>query len=176
MGYQGGEAASVTLCKHLSDQDPRVRIAVAQALRDLADPSTAPCLLPLLADEDADVRCAAAGALGRIGSPASAKPLADALAQPGQPLLVRRSLAAALVRTAHPETQATLLAALSDPDPQVRGYAAEALGLIGDESTYAALSAAASDEGALLKGTVGSQARQALIMLERRGRRSHPTG
>jgi HEAT repeat protein len=178
MGYQGGEAASVTLCKHLADSESRVRAAVALALRELADPSAVPCLLPLLADEDPEVRCAAAGALGRIGSPATAKPMADALTFPGQPLLVRRALAAALVRTAHPEVQPVLIAALSsgparDPDPQVRGYAAEALGQIGDETAHAALSAASSDEGALLQGTVGSRARQALAMLERRGRRSH---
>jgi HEAT repeat protein len=172
MGYQGGEAASVTLCKHLADPDPRVRVAVASALRDLADPSSADCLLPLLADEDSDVRCTTAGALGQIGSPVSAKPMADTLLLPGQPLLVRRALAAALVRTAHPEAQSALLAALSDPDPQVRGYAAEALGHIGNEAAIPALAAASSDETALLQGTVGSQARQALAMLERRGRRS----
>jgi HEAT repeat protein len=175
MGYQGGEAASVTLCKHVSDRDPRVRVAVAGALRDLVDPNAVSCLLPLLADENTEVRCTAASALGHIGSPASAKPLADALAEPGQPLLFRRALAAALVRAAHPEAQPVLLVALSDPDPQVRGYAAEALGQVGDEAAYAALSAARSDESALLRGTVGSQAREALVMLERRGRRSHHT-
>jgi HEAT repeat protein len=173
MGYQGGEAASVTLCKHLADPESHVRVAVASALRDIADPSAVPCLLPLLADENADVRRAVAGALGRIGSPATAKPMADALSEPDQPLLVRRALAAALVRTAHPEAKPTLLAALSDPDPQVRGYAAEALGQIGDESTHAALSTTATDKSILLNGTVGSRARQALAMLERRGRRSH---
>ena len=103
--------------------------------------------------------------------------MADALILPGQPLLVRRALAAALVRTAHPEVQPILLTVLStgperDPDPQVRGYAVEVLGQIGDETAYAALSAATSDESALLHGTVGSRARQALAMLERRGRRS----
>jgi HEAT repeat protein len=175
MGYQGGEAASVTLCKHLTDPVSRVRVAVALALSHLADPSAVPCLLPVLADEDPAVRCAAASALGRTGSPAAAKPMADALSEPAQPLLVRRALAAALVRTAHPEAQPALLAALSDSDPQVRGYAAEALGHIGDETAYAALLEASSDEAALLKGTVGSRARQALTMLERRGRRSHQT-
>jgi HEAT repeat protein len=178
MGYQGGEAASVTLCKHVADPVASVRVAVASALRELADTTTAPCLVPLLADQDPDVRCAVAGALGRIGSPTTAKPMADALSLPGQPLLVRRALAAALVRTAHPEIQPVLVAALStgpkrDPDPQVRGYAVEALGQIGDESSYEALSAAASDESALLQGTVAGRARQALVLLERRGRRSH---
>jgi HEAT repeat protein len=177
MGYQGGEAASVTLCKHLADSESRVRTAAALALRELADPSAASCLLPLLTDQDPDVRCAVASALGRIGSPATAKPIADALTLPAQPLLVRRALAAALVRTAHPEVQPVLITVIStgperDPDPQVRGYAADALGQVGDEAAYAALSAATLDEGALLQGTVGSRARQALAMLERRGRHS----
>ena len=173
MGYQGGEAASVTLCRHLTDPESRVRGAVALALRDLADPSAVPCLLPHLADENADVRRAVASALGRIASPTTAKPMADALSEPGQPLLVRRALAAALVRTAHPEAKPALLAALSDSDPQVRGYAAEALRQIGDETAHAALSAAATDKGGILNGTVGSRARQALARLERWGRRSH---
>jgi HEAT repeat protein len=175
MGYQGGEAASVILCKRLPDPDVRVRLAVAQGLGDLADPTAVPCLLPFLADEDADVRRAVAGALGRIGNPAAAKPLTDALSQSNQPVLVRRAVAAALVHTAHPEAQPALVAVLSpgpgrDSDPQVRGYAADALGQIGDERAYAALSAASADEGLLLKGTVGSRARQALASLERRGR------
>jgi HEAT repeat protein len=175
MGYQGGEAAAVTLCRHSNDGDAQVRSAVAQALRDLGDTSAVRCLLPLLADQDAGVRCSAAAALGRIGNPATAQALADALSQPAQPLLVRRALAAALVRAAHPEAQPILMVALSDPDPQVRGYAAEALGQIGDESAGAALASASSDEGVLLNGTVGGQARRALTMLERRGHRPSQT-
>lgn len=171
LGYLGGEAATLTLCKHLADPDPKVRAAVANALGSSADPSSVTCLVPYLTDKDPDVRRAVAGALGRIGSPSAAKPMADALSQPGQPLLVRRALAAALVRAGHPDAEEALLAALSDPDPQVRGYAAEALGHIGSEKAYAALAEARSDEARLLQGTVAHRARQALAMLERRGRR-----
>lgn len=175
MGYLGGEAASVTLCKHLGDPDPDVRAAVAAGLQSLADPTSVSCLLPYLSDEVPDVRRAVAGALGRIASPSTAKPIAAALSQSGQPLLVRRALAAALVRATHPDARRALLAALADPDPQVRGYAAEALGQLGDETVYAALREAQSDDGALLDGTVGDQARRALTMLERRGRASVTT-
>jgi hypothetical protein len=130
------------------------------------------CLLPYLSDEDPDVRRTVAGALGRIGSPSTAKPIAAALSQPGQPLLVRRALAAALVHASHLDVRQALLAALTDPDPQVRGYAAEALAQIGDETVYEALRKAQSDDGALLDGTVGDQAKRVLTMLERRGQTS----
>jgi HEAT repeat protein len=60
---------------------------------------------------------------------------------------------------------------LTDPDSQVRGYAAAALGHAGDESAYGPLAAAQTDRGRLLRGTVGDEARRALKMLERRGRR-----
>jgi HEAT repeat protein len=60
---------------------------------------------------------------------------------------------------------------LTDPDAQVRGYAAEALGHVGDEAVHDALASVRTDQDALLKGTVGDQAARALVLLERRGRR-----
>jgi HEAT repeat protein len=101
-------------------------------------------------------------------------PLAEALARPDQPLLVRRSLAAALTSAAHPDAQPVLLTALADPDPQVRGYAARALGHIGNEVAYERLAELLADRSPLLKGTVGDEARTAREMMERRGRRAAP--
>jgi hypothetical protein len=72
--------------------------------------------------------------------------------------------------------QPQLLDALYDPDPQVRGYAAQALGQIGDESTHAVLQALKADRARLIKGTVGDQAGRALYMLERRERRAAVVG
>jgi len=97
------------------------------------------------------------------------------LTRPDQPLLVRRALAAALAQAPHPDAQPALLQALADPDPQVRGYAAEALGAVGNEAAHDALAALRSDHAELLKGTVGDVAARALTLLERRGRRSAPT-
>lgn len=176
LGLLGGEAATQTLLRRTTDPDPQVRTAVAEALGRLADPAALPVLLPLLDDVSTAVICAAAQALSRLGQPDAAVPLADALAQPGQPLLVRRALAAALARVPHPDVQPQLLAALADPDPQVRGYAARGLGQIGNEAAHVALQALRSDPGRLIEGTVGQRVDRALAMLDRRGRRAPVSG
>ncbi len=98
--------------------------------------------------------------------------LAAMLVRPGQPLLVRRAAAAALMRVARPDNQSQLLTALADGDPQVRAYAARALGQVGSEDAHAALSALKGDRTPVIKGTVGDAAREALALLEQRGRRS----
>ena len=88
---------------------------------------------------DADVRRAAAHSLGQLGNSEAGDALAAMLVRSGQPLLVRRAAAAALVRVAKPDNQSQLLTALADADPQVRAYAARALGQVGSEDAHAAL-------------------------------------
>ena len=173
LGRLGGEAACIELRKTLADADAGVRAAAAQSLGHTCDPASLPALLPLLQDGEPSVRSAAANALGQIGNAQAAVPLAEALGQAGQPVLVRRALAAALAKAPHPEVQPTLMAALRDSDAQVRAYAAHALGQAGNEATLPALAALQSDHTALLRGTVGDVAQQALTMLERRGHHSH---
>ena len=168
----GGEAVSLALRGHVTDADAAVRAAASQGLGASADSNVLLMLVDLLADADPDVRRAAASSLGRLGDPSAAVALATALTATPQSLLVRRAIAAALVRTAHPDAQPALLSALGDPDPQVRGYAADALGQIGDETSQAALAALLNDQNALLHGVVGDRARHALTLLERRGRRA----
>ncbi len=175
LGRIGGEAATDALCKQVKDPEPCVRQAVAGALGQIGDPTTVVELVPMLDDDDVDVRCAAARALGQIASPGTAVPLAEALARPAQPVLLHRALAAALTRAHHPDAQPALLAALADPDPQVRGYAACALGHVGNEAAYEELASLLTDRNALLKGTVSDEARAARTMMERRGRRGAPS-
>jgi HEAT repeat protein len=69
-----------------------------------------------------------------------------------------------------------LLDALADPDPQVRAYAARALGHAGNDSAIPALTALKADRTPVLHGTVADAAQEALTMLERRGRRSAAEG
>jgi HEAT repeat protein len=97
--------------------------------------------------------------------------MAAALVRPGQPLLVRRALAAGLAHIPHPDAQAPLLEALHDPDPQVRAYAAKALGQVGDEQAHGPLQDLTADRSRLIKGTVSDWAKRAVELLERRGRR-----
>ncbi len=170
LGRLGGEAACQMLRRCTADPDPTVRVAVAHALGACGDLTAVPALLPLLADADPDVRRATAASVGCSNDAAAAAALAAALDREEQ-LLVRRALAAALAHSAHPGAQPALLKALADPDPQVRGYAAQALGQVGDEQAHAALLALRADGARLLCGTVGDAVRAGLTMLERRGRR-----
>ena len=169
LGKIPGEASALAVSKRVADPDPRVRAAVARALGEARQPACISVLISLLEDDSPDVRREAAIALGRLGDVRAAGLLAAALAEVDQPLLVRRALAAALAHVPSPDAQQTLLATLSDPDPQVRGYAAQALGQAGDEQAYQALGYLLSDQAALLNGTVGDAARRAREMLERRG-------
>jgi HEAT repeat protein len=174
LGRLGGEAACLMLRRCTADPDPIVRAAVAHALGACGDLTSAPALLPLLADADPAVRRAAAASIGCSNDAATAAEAAAALAAAlvqEQHLLVRRAMTAALVHVAHPSAQPALLRALADSDPQVRGYAAQALGQIGDERAHAALLELKADDGRLLHGAVGDVVRAGLTMLERRGRR-----
>jgi HEAT repeat protein len=172
LGRLGGEAACQALRTALIDGASSVRTAAASALGVASDVTAVSALLPLLADPVPEVRIATAHALGRIGDVSAAAPLATELTQPQQPLLVRRALAAALAHVPHPEAQPALLAALADSDAQVRGYAVQALGQVGNEAAYSALQAMQNDHGRLLHGSVSDAARRAVALLERRGRQA----
>jgi HEAT repeat protein len=128
-------------------------------------------LLPLIYDPEPQVVRAAARSLGYIGNTAACCPLAAALVQPGEDVLVRRAIAAALAHIPHPEAQESLLLALQDADPQVRGYAATALGQVGGEQAHEPLQELTGDKSRLIRGTVSDQAKRAVELLERRGRR-----
>jgi len=116
------------LAAALKDTDPRVRAAAATALRDIGSEAAIriPDLVLLLCDPVADVRRAALGALPRL----------DAAATPGPETIGRlladvdrrvRLAAAKVVGDDDLDAEGVitgLLAALKDPDPDVRAEAA----------------------------------------------------
>lgn len=171
LGKLGGEAATLALKRGIADGEPAVRQAIAAALGQIADPANAETLLPLIGDPEPQVVRAAARALGQVGNTIAACPLAEALVRPGQDVLVRRALAAAVAHIPHPDAQGPLLQALGDEDPQVRAYAAKALGHVGNEEAHGPLRHLMADKSRLIRGTVSDRARRALELLERRGRR-----
>jgi HEAT repeat protein/lysophospholipase L1-like esterase len=134
----------------LHDEDPLVRAGAAYALGEIGSGATraVPGLIARLADLDERVRWRAADALGKIGPGTGA---VDALAK-----LVRdaagpgRGLAAEALGRVGPEARSAvpdLIAATSDPRPDVRWRAIWALGRIGPAAAQAvpALRAALAD-------------------------------
>ena len=154
------------------DPSPQVRVAVAEAIGRINDPSKSSVLLPMLADVDPEVRRSAATALGMLRAEFAQGALRDALIVPGQPMLVRRAVAAAIAAAPASDQQVQLIAALRDTDEQVRAYAADALGQVGDSEALQALEALSADETVILGGTVATRARAAMKSIERRGRKA----
>jgi HEAT repeat protein len=109
-----------------------------------------PALLRGLADSDQYVREVSAQGLGWIGDQQSAPALGKALSDPVAG--VRRRAASALVnvpaKAAQPQLEA---AALKDSDGDVRRFAVEALGWIGDDTVAPALIAATRDREARVR-------------------------
>jgi cyclophilin family peptidyl-prolyl cis-trans isomerase/HEAT repeat protein len=109
----------------------------------LPPPPPPPNLVALLGDASARTRRRAALAIGRVGLADGIAPLSARLA--GDPEFEVRQMAAfALGLLGRREAVGPLRTALADPSPIVRGRAAEALGLIGDTDSAAAIGAMAA--------------------------------
>jgi cyclophilin family peptidyl-prolyl cis-trans isomerase/HEAT repeat protein len=100
-------------------------------------------LLRLMRDSEARVRRRAALAAGRVGL-AEAVPALSALLEGDQDPEVRQMAAFALGLIGDPSARPALQAALAQPSPLVQGRAAEALGLIGNDTDPVASSSAVS--------------------------------
>ena len=99
--------------------DPSERLRINAAIKPL---------IAALNDFDAQVRVEAADALGLIRDDVPAvEPLAVVLKKDSEPR-VRTAAATALGLVGNHEAVEVLIAALRDPDRQVRSYAADALG------------------------------------------------
>ncbi|MCS7220976.1 MAG: HEAT repeat domain-containing protein [Anaerolineae bacterium] len=130
LGQPGWVQVLPLLTAVLVDRDPGVRVAAALAIGRIGHPLGIPHLAACLEREpSAGVRWVIARALGMIGDPAAVSPLRQCLAALWEPAPVRRSAAWALGQLGWDAGAVEgLLAALSDPDPQVRWHACLGIG------------------------------------------------
>lgn len=119
----------------------RERVSAAQALGDIGGPDAEAALVRALSDDAAQVRHAAQLALERQGN---ASPLLAVAAGRGGP--ARLHAIAALGRIGDAATAPVLVPLLRDSVPEVRGFAAEALGRLAQGADEAALAAALEAE------------------------------
>jgi HEAT repeat protein len=170
-----GSAAVGALSSVLRGGSHERRVAAANALGEMGDPSVLQPLIAALKDPEAMVRAAAANGLARVGDPQSSLPLApllrdsarnvrvaavNALGQIGDrnaldPLLklvndreweVRAALAETFGKLADKRALPAVLGLLNDRDQEVRQNAADALGKVGDDSVLENLVLAMVDE------------------------------
>ena len=167
LGVLGAVEAAPAIARLLDDPD--ARLGALTALAALRAQESAPAVERLMgSDAPERVRCAAAAALGAIGGPAAGQALGRALEASPAPLRfaaqfaleamraiptlrsrlespeirVRLHAIAALGRIGDPAAREDLLPRLRDPDPAVRGFAAEALATMLRESDRETLRAA----------------------------------
>ena len=171
LGLQGIEAAVEPALYNLLPTDKSKKGAAIKALGLIGDRSAVPKIIPFL--EDKDNREAAATALGRIGDPRAVEPILATLTEtekryrnaavlalrrigpPAFPaltrelrsdeVLMRRGAAASLIGSKSSRVNGPLIAALADPDAEVRASAALALGWQGNVAAVPALIVALSD-------------------------------
>ena len=141
----------------LRDSAPPAPAIVAPPRRGRATvvPPPPPNLIALLGDASARTRRRAALAIGRVGLADGVAPLSARLASDPE-FEVRQMAAFSLGLLGRREAVAPLRAALADASPIVRGRAAEALGLIGDTDSAAAI-------GAMTAGFVKAGALSAVV-------------
>jgi len=120
----------------LEDPHAEVRESVAQALRQMPDPSSIPALEKALLDSSESVRIVATDVLGLTGSTRAVQALAGALKD--QSISVRRTAAVGFQRLNDPAAMPALLSALKDPDVYVRSNAILAIGAITGRKTLPA--------------------------------------
>jgi HEAT repeat protein len=135
LGALGDEGDLAPVLSALTAGAPARRVAAVAAVAALArrgqlPPRPLPALVAALADEQGSVRAGAARAFAELGR-------------------AQRSSGAAGVHPADAAAEGPLLAALTDPVPDVRAAAAEALGAFPGDGHAPALAALLADEGAV---------------------------
>ena len=141
-----GEARAVEpLVAALKDADWSDRSYIAGALCRIGDTSAADSLALTLKNDQLGVREAAAIVLGRFGDVRAVEPLVATLKDTGRHKLTRQEAAYALCNIQDDRAFDSLVMALKDDDKDVRGCAAEVLGIRGDAHAVDSLVAALED-------------------------------
>jgi HEAT repeat protein len=163
-----GPLAVPVLVDALSDEDPRMRLAIIDLLGDLAEPDAVPALAGALRDPEWRVRWQAADALGKMGNTAAVPDLVEMLTDNNKD--VRISVAYALGRIGHISAVEGLVKLLHDREWRVRWGAAEALWEIGEAAVPALLEVLREEDEYVRRAAVralaqiGSPAISALIV------------
>lgn len=124
LGEIKDERAVPVIISVLEEKRVTMRYNAARALGKIGDSRATPALIKVLNDNEWEVRFYAAEALGAIGDVQASKPLADLLLSDSQQK-VRLVAIQALDNVDGREEYRAVVKALSDMDPEVRGYAAE---------------------------------------------------
>ena len=147
-----GEPAIPYLIGLLKDEDPRVRMNVADRLRDLPSQKVVPALIEVLEDPNEDVRHYAIGALAATRDPAVREPLLHLLDHPNK--ATQRIAARALTELNVGEVEEKLITQLSDPKLWVSIGAAEDLGTLRTAEAVPALTEQLGHESPYMRRAV----------------------
>jgi HEAT repeat protein len=163
--------ASTALWKAFSGKDREIVWESAKALSILKTRSVVPKLISSLKSQWIEHRSAAAYALGMMREPRAIAHLEAVLADRKESPTVRGHAAEALAYLKKRRSFTVLLSALDDPEPEVRRWAAFALGELGDKRALPELKRVALlDKGGARKGSsVRVEARRAYDRLSELG-------
>ncbi len=127
---------------------PSLCLPAAEALRRIGEPAVAP-LMEALSDADVYVRMCAARALGQLGDEPTIRPLIEAAASN---FAVWFCTTEALKEIGKPALE-PLVEALSDGNMYMQLYAAETLGMIGDNHVIGALIESLADSNSSVRAS-----------------------
>lgn len=135
--------AADEIIRCLADADPLVRVAAADALARIGNPTVVPDLFPLLGDENPRVVQATTAAIQSLGSPRTEQLALDAAHAPSPSR--RRAALRILSYFGYPSALPVFEEALQDRDPRIREVALQGLAFFDDPRALEALLRAARD-------------------------------
>lgn len=150
--HKPSELSVEDLIDSLKDEDLNVQKNCARALVDIGEPAVKP-LIQALESKKWRVRWYVAEILGEIGDKAAVHPLIKLLQDENNGVRSNSLIALVLIGEASVNP---LIKALEDGNWQVKWYAAEALGELGDKTAVSVLIKSLKDENSLVKKTAAT--------------------